>query len=161
MEPRPPRHPRRWMLAMPGLQLRLTAAFVLLAALALGLHTLFVGHVLVDSVAGYQGDLVSWLDEAPSLLLEAFGLSACLLLPVLVLCGILLTFPVAGPLVRFERYLHDVADGDQLGPCKIRGGDDLQSLCEAVNRATEPVRRRRVPPVEQAGEPGPAERRLS
>ena len=36
--------------------------------------------------------------------------------------------------------------GEQIGPCKIRQGDELQSLCDAINDATEPLRMRRVTP---------------
>jgi len=66
--------------------------------------------------------------------------------------GILLTFRLAGPIYRFEQYLRSVARGEQIGPCKIRKGDELQFLCDAINDATEPLRMERVTPQEAAAD---------
>lgn len=88
------------------------------------------------------------------MLLETFGLSLAILVPVTFVFGILLTFRVAGPIYRFEQYLRSVAKGEQIGPCKIRQGDELQPLCDAINEATEPLRMRRsAPQEEESAEP--------
>jgi hypothetical protein len=71
------------------------------------------------------------------LLLEVLLFSFAVLLPSVLAIGVLLTFRVAGPIYRFERYLEDVAAGRDTGPCRIREGDQLQELCDRINAALE------------------------
>jgi hypothetical protein len=44
-------------------------------------------------------------------------------------------------------YLTELASGANPKPCRIRDGDELQDLCELMNRATEPLRRTESPPT--------------
>jgi len=125
-------------LIQPGLQLRLVASFVGLAALALIGQFLLLNHRLTSAATG-EGQLAA---EVPRVMLEILTFSLVILLPVISALGVLLTFRIAGPIYRFEQFLASVARGEQIGPCRIRDGDELQTLCEAINVATEPVRRR-------------------
>jgi hypothetical protein len=45
--------------------------------------------------------------------------------------------------------LKRVIEGQERGECRLRNGDELQDLCELINRATEPIR--------GAAKDGPAE----
>ena len=90
--------------------------------------------------------------EVPRVMLEVLTFSLVILLPVIFAFGILLTFRIAGPVYRFEQYLGSVARGEQLGPCKIRDGDELQNLCDAINAATEPLRMRHEQPLTPVGD---------
>ena len=74
------------------------------------------------------------------ILLVSFGM----LLPLTIAVGILVTFRIAGPVYRFEKYLKQVIDGEEVGPCRIRDGDEFQELCELINQATAPLREART-----------------
>ena len=63
-----------------------------------------------------------------------------LFLPLTFCIGVLVTFRIAGPVYRFEQYLKQVSRGEQLGPCKIRDGDEFQGLCDLINEATRHLR---------------------
>jgi methyl-accepting chemotaxis protein len=125
-------------LIQPGLQLRLIFSFVGLAGLALLGQFLLLGYRLSEAATG-EGALEA---EVPRAMLEVLTFSLVILLPVIGAIGVLLTFRIAGPVYRFEQFLASVASGEQIGPCKLRDGDELQSLCDAINAATESVRRR-------------------
>lgn len=142
-------HPRRrrQKLIQPALQIRLVGSFVGLSATALLLQFLLLGSRLValaSSMEGMGGELAA---ELPGLLIEALVFSAAVLLPVSFLAGIVLTHPIAGPAHRFEQHLQAIARGEDVGPCRIRKGDQFQTLCEALNAALDALRRGRGPVV--------------
>lgn len=131
---------RKHKLVRGSFQVRLVSKFVGLAALALLLQFLVLGALLFRSVAGLEGEGGELHGELPGILLLVFGLSLGVLLPILFGFGVVLTFRIAGPLHRIERFLGAVADGTADEPCSIRGGDELQELCRLVNAATESAR---------------------
>ena len=137
-------HRRSRKLIKPGFQLTVIGSFMGLTVVALLLQFLFLGGRLMetahrlDSTGGSGGDLAS---QVPRAMVEIFAISLCVLLPVILALGILLTFRIAGPVYRFESFLAAVSRGEQTAPCKLRKGDALQSLCEQINRTTEPLRK--------------------
>ena len=84
------------------------------------------------------------LDLVPPLLYRSLFFSVLIALPATIVVGIQASFRITGPIYRFESYLREVIRGTQLGACKIRQGDALGELCELINTATEPLRRRQV-----------------
>lgn len=142
-------HRRRRKLVLPGLQLRLVGSFVGLAALGMLLQFLLLGQRLTAATAALEGPGGELGEELPGMLIDVLVYTCGVLVPLIFGFGIFLTFRVAGPIYRFEQYLNSVARGEQLGPCKLREGDHLQSLCDAINRATEPLRRRSLGPAEE------------
>ena len=133
---------RRRKLIKARLQLRLVGAFAGLAALAMLLQFLVLGYLMTTAAAEIEGGGGELAAAVPGALLVVLGFSALILLPCFVGLGVIFTFRIAGPVHRFEQFLDNVAAGQQIGPCRIRDADDLHSLCEAINRATEPLRRR-------------------
>lgn len=131
---------RKQKLVRGSFQVRLVSKFVGLAALALLLQFLVLAALLFRTVAGLEGDGGELSGELPGILLLVFGLSLGVLLPILFGFGVVLTFRIAGPLHRIERFLSAVADGTASEPCSIRGDDELQDLCRLVNAATEAAR---------------------
>lgn len=143
---------RRQMLIKPGIQLRLGAIFAGLSSLCLLIQFLLFTSLLSNAASRMPvgGDYL--LDLFPSLLYRSLFLSVAIALPLTMLAGIYATFGITGPIHRFESYLREVIRGTQLGACKIRKGDALGELCELINSATEPVRRRQVEPGSKTGE---------
>lgn len=137
-----PHTSRSQRLIQPRLQLWLVGSFVGLAALALLLQFLVMSYRLTSMVSELEGANEQLVADLPVALMRLLLISLGVLLPIIFAFGVLLTFRVAGPIHRFEVYLQSVLRGEQVGPCKIRKGDKLQALCELINEATEPVRRR-------------------
>ncbi|MCP3920282.1 MAG: hypothetical protein GY711_32550 [bacterium] len=137
-----PRHKRRIKLIRPGLQLRLVGSFLGLTVLAMLLQFLLLSWQLIDSageLAGVGGQLA---DQIPGMIVNVLAISVVVVAPLVLSFGILLTFRIAGPVYRFEQFLRSVAEGEQVEPCRLREGDELQSLCELVNAATASERAR-------------------
>ena len=136
------RFTRRKKLIRPKLQLWLVGSFVGLAGLALLLQFLVLSFRLTSELSKLDGASGQLAGEVPGMMLQVLVVSMAVLLPIIFVLGVLMTFRIAGPIYRFESFLASVARGEQIGPCKIRKGDKLQNLCELINEATEPVRRR-------------------
>jgi len=133
---------RRIKLIKPRLQLRLVAVFVGVSAIGFLMQSLHVGMRLSELAASVPEGGPYLMAVMPELPLEILLFSFGMLLPLTVAVGILVTFRLAGPLYRFEQYLKGVISGEEVGPCRIRRGDELQELCELINQATESVRLR-------------------
>lgn len=136
--------PRRIKIIRPRIQLRLVGSFVGLAALALLLQFLLLGQRLMATIQGLDGASGALADQVPRIILETLGFSGGILVPILFVFGILLTFRIAGPLYRFEQYLTGLARGEVTGPCKLRDGDELQSMCDLINELSAELRSRRA-----------------
>ncbi len=135
---------RRQKLIKPGIQLRLGALFAGVSVLCLLIQWLLFSSLLAGAARDLPVGSEYLLDVVPSLLYRALGFSLLVALPLTLLAGVHATFGITGPIYRFESYLKEVIRGTQLGPCKIRKGDALGELCELINLATEPVRKREV-----------------
>lgn len=134
------RTPRRKKLVQPGIQLPLLVSFVGLGVLALLLQFLIIGARLFKVAGATEGTGGALADEVPAILVQALAFSVVVLVPVLFLVGLVLTHRIVGPLGRLERYLNAVARGETSEPCSLRAGDKLDSLCRAINLATESIR---------------------
>ncbi len=133
-------HPRRRRLIKTGLQFRLIGAFGSVVLLALFCQFLLVTYFLGREAAQIEGVGGQLAELIPGVAMKVLGLSLLVILPAFFGLGVMITFRIAGPVYRFEQYLHSVASGNQLGPCRIREKDELHSLCAAINLATEAQR---------------------
>lgn len=133
---------RRSKLVRGSFQLRLAASFVGLAALALLLQFLVLAFRVSAEASQLEGPGGQLAEEVPLMLLQVFGFTVAVLLPVVFAVAALMTFRIVGPIHRFKLHLQAVAEGEETEPCRIRENDQLQDLCELINRATEPVRER-------------------
>jgi hypothetical protein len=138
-----PNHPayrRRIKLIKPRLQLKLIGVFVGLSALGFLLQSLHVGLRMSELAASVPEGGTYLMAVMPELPLEILLVSFGMLLPLTIAVGILVTFRIAGPVYRFEKYLKAVIAGEEAGPCRIRKGDEFQELCELINQVTSAVR---------------------
>jgi hypothetical protein len=133
---------RRIKLIKPKLQLKLVGVFVGLSALGFLLQSLHVGLRLSELAANVPEGGTYLMAVMPELPLEILLVSFGMLLPLTIAVGILVTFRIAGPVYRFEKYLEAVVKGEEVGPCRIREGDEFQELCELINQATAALRDR-------------------
>lgn len=138
----PQKYKRRIKLIRPRLQVKLTMVFLGASALALLLQFVLFNSALSRMALRLPHDGPVLLDEMNGLLLRVLLTSFLVFLPIIFWVGILTTFRIAGPVYRFETYLGQVIRGDRPEDCRLRSGDELQDLCDLINRATAPLRER-------------------
>jgi signal peptidase II len=131
---------RRIKIIKPQLQLKLVGIFVGLSALAVLLQSVLVAHRMTQLSAELPVGGQYLIDALPGLMGELVLFSFGLVIPLIFAVGVLVTHRIAGPVYRFEQYLTQVANGESVGPCRIRKGDELQELCEIINRAALALR---------------------
>jgi hypothetical protein len=135
---------RRIKLIKPRLQLKLVGVFVGLSALGFLMQSLHVGLRLSELAASIPEGGSYLMAVMPELPIEILLVSFGMLLPLTIAVGILVTFRIAGPVYRFEQYLKSVLRGEEVGPCRIRKGDEFQELCELLNQVTAALREQRA-----------------
>jgi len=140
-----PKHAFRFQkLIKSGIQLRLSGILAGVTVVCLLIQWLLFSSLLSNAAGQMPVGSEYLLDLIPTLLTRSILVSVAIALPLTLMVGIMETFRITGPIYRFESYLGEVIRGTQLGPCKIRKGDALNELCDLINQATEPVRRRAV-----------------
>ncbi len=136
------KHRRRKHLIKPRLQLLYVLVSLSTASLYVLLQAIMmnwmVSKIAADIPGGEELVIPPFLEGLRTTLLVCF----LVLVPMTVAIGVLVTFRVAGPIYRFERFLEEIIAGGKPGPCRLRKGDELQDFCDLLNRATEPLRRR-------------------
>ena len=133
-------HKRSIKLIQPGLQMRMVGAFLGLSVLGLLTQVLMLGAQLTTTATEMPSGGLYLASELPGMLIQSLLLSFLVLLPAVLLIGIRVTFKIAGPLHRFERYLEDIRKGEWPEPCRIRESDQLQDFCGLLNAALESAR---------------------
>ncbi|MAB79287.1 MAG: hypothetical protein CMJ89_08030 [Planctomycetes bacterium] len=146
MQPNP-RERRRVKLIKPRFQLKLVGVFVGLSALGFMLQAMHVGLRLSELAASLPVGGTHLMAVIPDLPLEILTVSFGMLLPFIVAVGILVTFRIAGPVHRFEKFLRSVLDGEETGPCRLRKGDEFGDLCELINEVTAGIRQSQLKSV--------------
>ncbi len=136
---------RRRRLIKPRLQLKLIGAFAGMSALGFLLQYILLAKELSDLALAMPegGEILA--AKAFGLLLGVLGVSFGLLFPLTLAVGVVLTFRIAGPIYRFERYLEGIARGEEIAPCSIRHDDELHELCDRINSAVRFLSAERTP----------------
>lgn len=131
---------RKKKLINTGLQLKMIAVFLFLSCISALFQVVLLNRSIMSlsSLMETDGDIL--LGELPSLLFSNMVMTLGVLLPMMLLVGILVTHRVAGPIYRFEQHLGAIARGENPGICRIREGDELQSLCDTINAAVDTLR---------------------
>ncbi len=136
-----PRKIRKRKLVDSSLQFKIIGAFLAVACVATLFQVILTNKAMLDVVrrSPVFGDQV--LALVPSLLVRNMVLTLSVLIPVTLVVGILVTHRIAGPVFSMERYLLRIAEGKTPGaPCRLRDGDDLMHLCDAINVAITHLR---------------------
>ncbi|MFN0206679.1 MAG: hypothetical protein ACKVS6_10265 [Planctomycetota bacterium] len=131
---------RRQKLPKRALQLKLTFTFVGLSALGLLLQFLLFMSSLSAAAEELPHDSEILIEATGGMLIRVFLVTSLIVLPITLLLGILSTFKIAGPIYKFEKFLKAVINGEQREACWLRKGDELNEMCDLLNRATEPLR---------------------
>lgn len=135
---------RRIYLIKTKLQLKyagIILMFMFVTAWIVGSTVYYTGWLLMgEKLANVypQGRLVSIMRVIDLTLI----LRLLLLTPLVVLLSIFLSHKIAGPLYRVERFIKGVARGDLSAKLRLRKGDELQELAEAINDMTDDLKNR-------------------
>lgn len=149
------RNHRAIKLIKPGLQLKLVTVFLSLALSCVLLQFTLLNVTLGELAMQLPGGGPAFASKVFSVLWKHLFLTVCLLTPLTLVVGILVTFRIAGPVYRFEKHLKAIAEGQDPGRCRIRKGDEFSELCDLINEATLALRN--APPKEAAGSPSERE----
>lgn len=128
---------RKRKLINSSLQLKLITTFLLVACVASLFQVLLLNRSLLSLARSMDSNGEVVLAQMPEMLFNNLLLTMVVLIPVMLVVGTLVTHRVAGPLYRFERHFESIADGEEVRPCKIRKGDELQGLCSKINAAVD------------------------
>jgi hypothetical protein len=131
---------RRKKLIQPRLQIRLVASFLAMSALSLLLQYIVFVSSLAELASDLPQDGFVVLERIPHYVLRTALVSVGIALPISFMVGVLITFRVAGPVYRLERFLSEIIRGEKPVDCRLRKGDELQELCALVNSATASLR---------------------
>lgn len=124
------------------LQLRIVFMILLISILAL-LINLQMSLTSVWSIsAGAFTSVENALDQVQKGLVMKFLITAVLTIPLCISAGILFSFRFAGPIYKFKKYFRELVHSRWDERCRLRKGDDLKDLCEAINDGLEQFRGR-------------------
>ncbi len=137
------RHKRAIKLIKPGLQLKLVTIFLSLSLACILLQFTLLNVSLGEMAMQLPSGGPAFASKVFSVLWKHLFLTVCLLTPLTLFIGILVTFRIAGPVYRFEQYLRAVAQGEEPGQCRIRKGDEFGELCDLINDAMLAVKNSR------------------
>ncbi|MFA4842836.1 MAG: methyl-accepting chemotaxis protein [Candidatus Omnitrophota bacterium] len=135
---------RRIYLIQTKFQLKYTGIILVsmfIAAWITGSTVYYTGWLLMgEKLANVypQGRLVSIMRVIDLTLI----LRLLLLTPLVALLSIFISHKIAGPLYRVERFIKGVARGDLSSKLRLRKGDELQELAEAINDMTDDIKNR-------------------
>ena len=124
----------------PRIQWRFALIFLTTSALAALVQCLVVSFLTMRAADRLPNDGALLKLQLLEILGGGLGITVLLLVPLTLVSGIVSTHRIVGPLYRFRVYLTQLAQGERPGPCRIRKDDELQDLCELLNRATAPLR---------------------
>jgi nitrogen fixation/metabolism regulation signal transduction histidine kinase len=126
----------------PRIQWRFALIFLTTSTLAVLVQTLVVSFLMMRAADRLPNDAAQLKGQLPDILAGGLGITALLLVPLTLAAGISSMHKIVGPLYRIRVYLTELAQGERPEPCRIRKDDELQDLCELLNRATAPLRER-------------------
>jgi signal transduction histidine kinase len=149
------KYKRRIKIIKPRLQLKLVGVFVGLAALSVLLQSVLLANRLTNLSVNVPVGGQYLVDAMPSIISEILIFTFGLVLPLIFAVGVLITHRIAGPIYRFEEHLKDVTEGRYAGPCRIRAGDELQELCDAINGAVQHLQAKADPGHVESEDPHP------
>ena len=138
----PTKQKRRVKIIKPRLQLKLVGIFVGLTALSVLLQSVLLADRLTELSTTIPAGGEYLIEVIPGIVLEILLLTFGVVLPLIFAVGVLVTHRIAGPVYRFEQHLASIARGEEVGTCRIRAGDELQELCDLINRAVETMKQR-------------------
>jgi hypothetical protein len=131
----PVKNRRRRKLILPALQLKLAVQtlFVTLPILVLNFLLCYTDVLTYQRSVVPPSDAV--LIRMPSIIFHDFLISLAISIPFSLGVGVLMSFPLCGPIFRLNRFLRGLGTGRWDQTCGLRQGDYLHDFKDTVNNA--------------------------
>ncbi len=128
---------RKKKLINKSLQLKMVAVFGIVGCTCALFQVVLVNFSLLEIARNATSGGDEILKAARGMMLENVLWTFFAMLPLMTCVGIIVTHRVAGPAYRMTEHCKSIAAGGEIGPCKIRDGDELQEMCAALNSMIE------------------------
>ena len=132
---------RRKILISPKIQLLSGLVFMSTASVYVLFQAILLNRMVAETMQKYPGHDPELLDSLLSGIMGNLAVTFLILVPVSMICATLLTFRFVGPIYRFKRYIMEILDGTDPGPCHVRKQDEFKDVAELFtllrNRAAE------------------------
>lgn len=131
---------RRNYIPNPSFQVQLVVICLFIAA-GMGLmQGLLLQRFVTEVLQELPASSTHTRTHASVWIMSQFFISLAVIFPFILGFGILVSFRFAGPLVNIERHLRKIAAGEDPGPCRLRKGDQLHHIADALNLAVATLR---------------------
>jgi hypothetical protein len=134
---------RRRIIIEPHFQTSFTLSFVrgVLLSVCVPAATIFIGVLIVSNNRGLTPDQHEALLQAIRRLGTFFLLAAFIIAAISAVVGLLLSHRYAGPLKRVESWAARYLLGENVGPLKLRPGDEMVPMTEMLTRILEKAKK--------------------
>lgn len=119
------------------MQLKMVGVFTAIGIVSALFQIVLVNSSLLSIAKDAPGGGEYMLGQARPMMMRNVAWTVAALVPLMVCVGIVVTHRVAGPAYRMTQHCLGIAAGEPVRPCKIRKGDELGELCDALNAAIE------------------------
>ena len=136
---------RRNKFPKPRYQFQFGVAFATAALVAILVQAFLLNLTLREIAAGLVSDELAMLETWPEAFLSNILTSIAIIVPASLAVGMLTVFRVAGPLRRLENHMTSFLNGEDLGECRLRSGDQLVEFCSTINKVMDRARAADLP----------------
>jgi hypothetical protein len=128
---------RKKKLINKSLQLKMVGIFTAIGCTCALFQVILInsGLLKVAKAAPSGGEEI--LRQARGMMVENVAWTLGSMIPLMTCIGIVLTHRIAGPAYRMTEHCKAIAAGEPVTTCKIRKGDELRELCDALNAAID------------------------
>lgn len=133
---------RRKKLVRLDLQIRVACIALIVTSIVVFVNFHLSVSAVATKASSVQGSLQAAIlvDELWRSIMVRSLVSLALAIPIAMAVAVVYSFNFAGPLYRFKQYFTGLVVGPWDSPCRLRKGDDLQDICQAINGGLDSFR---------------------
>ncbi|MBI3009169.1 MAG: HAMP domain-containing protein [Candidatus Omnitrophica bacterium] len=126
-------------------QFRFLGSVILLTILIMLLSATITYYILYSQMQRFLTTIpVDILFSVASVICLTSLTVLLILLPLVIVLGIFMSHKIIGPIMRMEKLLEEVGDGNFNINIKLRRGDELISLANAMNRMVDKLKSKQI-----------------
>ena len=126
-------------------QFRFLGSVILLTILIMLLSATITYYILYAQMQKFLTTIPVDILFSISCVISLTSLTVLLiLLPLVIVLGIFMSHKIIGPIMRMEKLLEEVGDGNFNINIRLRRGDELISLANAMNRMVDKLKNRQI-----------------
>ena len=126
-------------------QFRFLGSVILLTILIMLLSATITYYILYSQMQRFLTTIpVDILFSVASVICLTSLTVLLILLPLVIILGVFMSHKIIGPIMRMEKLLEEVGDGNLNIHIRLRRGDELISLANAMNRMVDKLKNRQI-----------------